>query len=149
MDDLRTKLSQLDAKRQAYVLARSKSSSKAEAYRESGVSKTTVAGWADKDEIEELASALRVDRVLMADQKLNDAVEEAVDALLGLMRDAKSEMVKLMSAKEVMERVMGQTTAKVDLTSKGKKLSSTVESMTGLFQTLGKLEQNIRNDDDE
>ncbi len=149
MDDLRTKLTNLDQKRQAYVLARSKSSSKAEAYRESGVSKGTVNSWPDKDELEDLAAALRVDRVLLADKELNDAVEPAVKKLVTLL-NAQSEMVQFQAAKLIMERVMGQVAAKVDVTSAGEKISSApVEDMMALFQTLDKREQQKRQADDE
>jgi len=148
MDDLRTKLANLDQKRQAYVLARSKAKTKTEAYSESGVSKTTVLGWPDIDELDELAGALRTDRVLMVDQRLNEVVEDVVEELIKLARNARSEMVKLMAIKEILERVIGPVTAKVDLTSDGEKVSPIINNMMALFQALGQLEQNKRHESD-
>lgn len=148
MDDLRTKLASLDQKRQAYVLARSKAKTKTEAYRESGVSKTTALGWSDIDELDDLASALRTDRVLMVDQRLNEVVEEVVEELIKLARNARSEMVKLMAIKEILERVIGPVTAKVDLTSDGEKVSPIINNMMALFQAMGQLEQNKRHESD-
>lgn len=114
MDDLRTELEQLDGERLEYVFARSRTSSKAEAMREAGISKSTFYNWDDNERLDELANDLRRNRHIMAQPKLEEATEEAVKVLTELL-NSNSDYVKLGAAKEILDRVIGKPTTKVSV----------------------------------
>lgn len=124
MDDLRTILDGLEGVQLSYVYARSRVNTKAEAFQESGISKSAFYQLpaATQQHLEEVADQLRRNRVLMAEPKLNDAVEKAVDVLTGLL-EAKSEYVRLQAAVAIIERVMGPVVKKTDITSGGQSVN--------------------------
>ena len=126
MDKLRTELDHLEDQRLDYVMARSRVNSDAQAIRESGVPKATFYCWAkeERDHLNELAQKIRRNVALRMIAKLEDAGEDAVDALLKTMK-SRNENIKQRAAVEVLDRVLGKPTQPVkgDLTSDGEKLS--------------------------
>lgn len=121
MDNLRTELDKLDGERLDYVFVRSRSKNKAEAFEAAGISKSTFYNWDDNAKLEELANELRRNRHIMAQPKLEEAVEGAVTVLTALL-EASSDTVKLNAAKEILDRVMGKPTTKIDLSGSGMKM---------------------------
>lgn len=147
MDEIRAILDKLEGKRLSFVYARSKSTTLTEALKEAGISKSTFYEWEDRERLEDLADELRRNRVLMAEPKLHEAIEQAVDVLIALL-GAKDERVQLQAVRTIMERVMGPVAAKVDMTSGGEPVhSALVEGMTALFQQIGQREREQRNED--
>lgn len=147
VDEIRTILENLDGTRLSYVYARSKSKTAAEAYNEVGISKSAYYKWEDRERLEELANELRRNRVLMAEPKLQEAIEEAVDVLIKLLH-AKDERVQFQAARTIIEREMGLAPTRMDITSGGKPVqSATIEGMTKLFQQIGQREQQQHNED--
>lgn len=120
MDELRTLLDSLDGVKLAYVYARSRTGKRIEAIRESGMSKSAFYELPEdeQDRLDELADQVRRNRVIVAEPKLHDAIEKAVDVLVGLL-SADSEYVKLEAAKSIIERVMGKVPQKVDVPGDG------------------------------
>lgn len=122
MEQLRDILEQLDPERRAYVFARSKVNSDAAAYAEIGVSKTTFYRWEDREHLNQLASQLQFNRYIEAERTLQDALPDAINALINLSKSSDSDSVKLGAIKEILERAMGNVTKKVDVTSNGESI---------------------------
>lgn len=127
MGDLRVDLNNLSSAERAYVLARSKLTKDKAAYEQAGIANSTFYSWPAerRDELNRMAAELQINRALMAEPKLNDAAEEAVDQLLKLMRGAKSEYVKLQAAMAVIERTLGPVQKRMDVTSDGEPIKFT------------------------
>lgn len=125
MDDFKTILNELEPQLQSYVFARSKAKSKAEAFEESGLSKSKFYELPEEkqNQLEKLAAELKVNRHLMAEPKLVSAMEMAVDVLIEIAKDASNPAnVRLAAVNSILDRTMGKATERVDVTSKGKSL---------------------------
>lgn len=109
MNDLRTELNQLSDLRLIYVMARSKVNSDAAALRDSGLSKATFYGWelSEREHLNELAQAIKRSVAIRIITKLEDAGEDAVNALLATLK-SRNENVKQKAAIEVLDRIIGK-----------------------------------------
>lgn len=143
MDDLRALLDTLEPAELSYVYARSRAKNRAEAFRDSamGKSKFYDLSPAQQNHLDDLAARLQLNRVLMAEPKLQDAIEDAVQKLIDLM-GASNEFVQLNAALAIMDRVMGKVTARVDVTSDGEHIATpAVERFKDVFQAMGQREK--------
>ena len=130
MNNLRTELDHLEDARLEYVMARSKVNSDAQAIRQSGVPKATFYSWSkeERDNLNELAQKIKRNITLRMIAKLEEAGEDAVDALLTTLK-SRNESVKQKAAVEVMDRILGKPTqsVKTDLTSGGEVIRITIK----------------------
>lgn len=117
-DILRQQLDNLPADQLAYVHERSKTLTAKDAYEAAGISRSKFYDWdADaRDRLDELANELRANRVVMAEPKLNDAIEKALDVVIELMNTADSDTVRFRAAQEILNRTLGKPTDKVEHT---------------------------------
>jgi hypothetical protein len=113
MDDLILKLQELEPKELDYVMARSSSNSIAAACREAELSTSTFHNWDNKDELEELALALRLDRHAEVELKLRSSLPDAVEVIIEGLKERKYD-TKFKSAVEILDRTMGKPTQKID-----------------------------------
>jgi len=134
MDNLRTELDQLEDARLDYVMARSRVNSDAQAIRDSGVPKATFYCWdkEERDHLNELAQKIRRNVALRMIAKLEEAGEDAVNALLSTLK-SRNENVKQKAAVEVIDRILGKPTQslKTDVTSGGEIIKVTIEGRNG------------------
>ena len=114
MDNLIEKLQGLEPTELDYVMARSSSASVKEACEKIGLSQSTLYGWKERrDELEDLATALRLDRHVEVELKLREALPDAVQAIIeGLKQRKYSD--KFRAAVEVLDRTLGKSTQKID-----------------------------------
>jgi len=113
MDDLILKLQQLEPKELDYVMARSSSNSIASACREIELSTSTFHSWENKEELEQLAAALRLDRHVEVELKLRKALPDAVQVVIDGIKERRFSD-KFKAAVEVLDRTLGKPTQKVD-----------------------------------
>lgn len=104
----------LDPTELDYVMARSSSASVKEACEKIGLSQSTLYGWKERrDELEQLAAALRLDRHVEVELKLREALPDAVQVVIdGLKKHKYSEQFR--AAVEVLDRTLGRPTQKID-----------------------------------
>jgi glutamyl-tRNA reductase len=130
MNNLRTELDHLEDARLEYVMARSKVNSDAQAIRQSRVPKATFYSWSkeERDNLNELAQKIKRNITLRMIAKLEEAGEDAVDALLTTLK-SRNENVKQRAAVEVIDRILGKPTQSVknDITSGGDVIKITIK----------------------
>lgn len=116
IDNIRRALEALASNELSYVMARSKTKTRDEAFKGAGISKSAFYEWpAEKQAaLDDLALAIKRNRLIAAEPKLNDAIEEAVDVLIELMRTSQKDNVRLAAAQTIIERVMGKPTQPVE-----------------------------------
>jgi hypothetical protein len=113
MDDLIAKLQDLKPEELDYVMARSSNNSVAAACKEANLSQSTVYRWDNREELDELAAALRLDRHIEVELKLRQALPDAVEVVIdGLKERRYSE--KFRAAIEILDRTMGKPTQRID-----------------------------------
>ena len=113
MDDLVAKLQELRPEELDYVMARSSSNSTASACKSIGLSQSTFYRWTNREELDALAAALRLDRHVEVELKLRDALPEAVQVVIeGLKERRYTEKFK--AAVEILDRTLGKPTQKID-----------------------------------
>ena len=117
MDDLILKLQELEPKELDYVMARSSSNSIAAACREAELSTSTFHNWDNKDDLEELALKLRLDRHAEVELKLRQALPDAVEVIIEGLKERKYD-TKFKAAVEILDRTMGRPTQKIDQNTK-------------------------------
>lgn len=124
MDDLLAVLETLGDKDLAYVDARSKVFSTAEALRNSKINKA----WyydkpqAERERLDEIALAFKREVILRANMVLDDAVVKAAEVKVkGL--DSRDERVKQAASTEILDRRIGRPQNTVDVTTKGESLN--------------------------
>lgn len=113
MDDLILKLQQLEPKELDYVMARSSSNSIAAACRDAELSTSTFHNWDNKEELEELAFALRLDRHAEVELKLREALPDAVEVVIKGLKERNYD-TKFKAAVEILDRTLGRPTQKID-----------------------------------
>jgi len=118
MDDLIQKLQQLEPKELDYVMARSSSNSIAAACRDADLSTSTFHNWDNKDELEALALALRLDRHAEVELRLRKSLPEAVEVIIRGLKERKYD-TRFKAAVEILDRTMGKATQKVDAKTDG------------------------------
>jgi len=104
----------LDERETAYVLARSKAFSNAQALRDAGISQ----GWLnnkDVDELNKLAEQIRLNKAIKASMILDDALEEAAKVKAAGLR-VRDDRVKQAVATEIIERGLGKVPQKSEVT---------------------------------
>ena len=113
MDDLIAKLQDLRPEELDYVMARSSNNSVAAACKEANLSQSTVYRWDNREELDVLAGALRLDRHIEVELKLRQALPDAVEVVIDGLKERKySEKFK--AAIEILDRTMGKPTQKID-----------------------------------
>ena len=113
MDDLIVKLQQLEPRELDYVMARSSSNSIAAACREADISTSTFHNWDNKDDLEDIAKALRLDRHAEVELKLRRSLPDAVEVIIEGLKERKYD-TKFKSAVEILDRTMGKPTQRID-----------------------------------
>jgi len=113
MQDLIAKLQELKPEELDYVMARSSNNSIAATCKAAGLSDSSVYRWENRDELDELAAALRLDRHVEVELKLREALPDAVQVVIeGLKERRYSEKFK--AAVEILDRTLGKATQKID-----------------------------------
>lgn len=113
MEDLINKLQGLTPNELDFVMARSSINSVKEACKSAGISQSTLYGWDNREELEEIALALRLDRHVEVELKLRDALPAAVEVIIEGLKERKYD-TKFKSAVEILDRTMGRPTQRVD-----------------------------------
>lgn len=124
MSDLKAELQKLDERRQAYVIARSKVNSDAQALKECGISSSTFYGWdkAERDHLNELARIFKTEISYKVILKLKENAEQAADTIAELMQKSRNDNVKIKAAQDILDRTMGKAAQSVDVTSGGQSI---------------------------
>ena len=117
MEDLINKLQSLTPNELDFVMARSSINSVKEACKEAGISQSTLYGWDNREELEEIALALRLDRHVEVELKLREALPDAVEVIIDGLKERKYD-TKFKAAVEILDRTMGRPTQRVDNTGK-------------------------------
>lgn len=113
MEDLISRLQQLTPNELDFVMARSSHNSVKEACKEAGLSQSTVYGWDNREELEEIALALRLDRHVEVELKLREALPDAVQTIIDGLRERRYD-TKFKAAVEILDRTLGKPTQKID-----------------------------------
>ncbi len=113
----RVLLANLPPMQRAYVVARSHSPNKTEAFASSGLHRWTYyrLAHAERTRLEWLAEAIRAER---AQALLAETAAEAVETLRGLLKSA-DEAVRLKAAVQILDRALGKPVNRLDMTSGG------------------------------
>lgn len=113
MDDLIGKLQKLKPIELDYVIERSSNNSVKDACKQIGMSPSALYAWDSREELEELALALRLDRHVEVELKLRQALPDAIEVVIdGLKNKRYSEKFK--AAVEILDRTLGKPTQKID-----------------------------------
>jgi hypothetical protein len=120
LDDLRTVLDGLQDKQLAYVISRSKSVSTAEALRNANLGKNVYYKWTEEEReyLEEVAYKLQRENAVRAMMILQDAAVKAAEVKVSGLNDRDSR-IKQSVATEILDRTVGKSTDKLDVTSGG------------------------------
>jgi len=113
LEDLIAKLQELNPNELDFVMARSSQNSVKDACKEAGISQSTVYGWDNRVELEEIALALRLDRHVEVELKLREALPDAVEVIISGLKERRYD-TKFKSAVEILDRTMGKPTQKID-----------------------------------
>jgi hypothetical protein len=117
MDDLIRKLQELRPEELDYVMARSSNNSIAAACKAADLSQSTFYRWDNREELDSLAFALRLDRHIEVELKLPDALPEAVETIIAGLQERRYD-TKFKAAVEILDRTMGKATQKQEITGK-------------------------------
>lgn len=120
MNDLRTELDKLEDDRLDYVIARSKSRTDADGYRDAGIAKSSFYSWPaeERDYLNALAQRVKRESALRALMMIQDAAEEAARVKVDGLKSRK-EHIKQATATEILDRVVGKAATKVEHTGDG------------------------------
>jgi hypothetical protein len=77
------------------------------------LSQSTVYRWDNRDQLDELAAALRLDRHIEVELKLRDALPDAVQVVIEGLKERRYD-TKFKAAVEILDRTMGKATQKID-----------------------------------
>ena len=113
MEDLIKQLQELDPNELDYVMARSSCNSVKEACKQIGLSPSTLYGWDNREELEDLATALRLDRHVEVELKLREALPDAVEVVIEGLKERRYNN-KFKAAVEILDRTLGRPTQKID-----------------------------------
>ena len=127
MEQLRAILEQLTDVELDYVFERSKVTSNKQALGAAGIPESTFYSWPKEkqDKLNEYAQALKRNRLLAAELVLVENAEKAARVITGQLA-SESESIAQRAAQDVLDRTAGKPQQKMDLTSKGEKLSAPV-----------------------
>ena len=113
MDDLIAKLEKLRPEELDYVMAKSSNNSIASACKAAGLSESTVYRWDNRDELDALATALRLDRHIEVELKLRKALPDAVQVVIDGLIERRYD-TKFKAAVEILDRTLGKATQNVN-----------------------------------
>lgn len=113
MEDLIEKLQGLNPNELDFVMARSSNNSVKEACKEAGISQSTLYGWDNREYLEELALALRLDRHVEVELKLREALPDAVETIIQGLKE-RHYSSKFKAAVEILDRTLGRPTQRID-----------------------------------
>ena len=113
MEDLIKQLQELEPNELDYVMARSSCNSIKEACREIGLSPSTLYGWDNREQLEELAAALRLDRHVEVELKLRQSLPDAVEVVIEGLKE-RHYSNKFKAAVEILDRTLGKPTQRID-----------------------------------
>jgi hypothetical protein len=113
MDDLIAQLQKLEPEHLDYVMAKSSHNSIAKACAAAGLSQSTVYRWDNRDYLEELALALRLDRHVEVELKLREALPDAVKTIIDGLKERRYS-AQFKAAVEILDRTLGKPTQKID-----------------------------------
>lgn len=133
MEDLRLELDKLNERQRAYVVARSKSNSDAQALIESGIPKKTFYRMdkATRDHLNELAQHFKSDTAYKVMLKLKENAEKAADTLAELMQKSRNDNVKIKAAQDILDRTVGKASESIDITSGNEPITFIIKRDTG------------------
>ncbi len=119
MEDLRAELDQLEDKRLAYVMARSRVNSDAHGYGEAGIHKNTFYSWPaeEREKLNDLAQRVKRETATRAIMVLQDAAEDAAVVKAAGLK-SRDERVKQAAATEILDRTIGKALTTVDVNLK-------------------------------
>lgn len=117
MEELINRLQQLTPNELDFVMARSSHNSVKDACKEAGLSQSTVYGWDNREELEQMALELRLDRHVEVELKLRDALPEAVQTIIDGLKERHYD-TKFKSAVEILDRTLGKPTQKQEVSGK-------------------------------
>lgn len=112
--DLADVLATLSESQLRYVQARVTLPTDADAARAIGLTPGTVYNWPNKDIVNHAVELAQLDGVRIAQERLKRLLQDAVDAIADEVRGARRGAKRLDAAREVLDRVMGRPTQKVD-----------------------------------
>lgn len=115
--DLRQQLEQLEDSKLAYVLARSKTTSNKKACKEADISTGTFYAWDDREELNDLANRMKVDRAVEVEMRLRDSLPDAVQVVIDGLQERKYD-TKFKAAVEILDRTLGKATQKQEVSGK-------------------------------
>jgi hypothetical protein len=119
MNDLISKIEQLDEAERDYVFARSEVSTDTAGYRNAGIGKTRFYGWPAelRENLNALALDLKTQTALKARLLLADATERAAEVKIeGL--SSRKEHIKQGVATEILDRMLGKPRQAVEVSGK-------------------------------
>ncbi len=128
MDNLRAELEQLEDNRLAYVVARSKVNSDRQGYLDAGIAKASFYTWSteERKKLNDIAQRLKRETATRALMILQDAAEQAaIVKTKGL--ENRDERIKQAAATEILDRTIGKTKDRIDVTSGGEKIIVTLK----------------------
>jgi N-methylhydantoinase B/oxoprolinase/acetone carboxylase alpha subunit len=110
LDNLRTKLDQLEDARLSYVMARSRVNSDRQGFIEAGIAKATFYTWPaeERERLNNLAQQFKRETATRALIVLQDAAEEAAKVKVSGLK-SRDERVKQAAATEIIDRTIGKT----------------------------------------
>lgn len=117
MEELINRLQQLTPNELDFVMARSSHNSVKDACKEAGLSQSTVYGWDNREDLEQMALELRLDRHVEVELKLRDALPEAVKTIIDGLKERKYD-TKFKAAVEILDRTLGRPTQKQEVSGK-------------------------------
>lgn len=113
MEDLITRLQALTPNELDFVMARSSINSVKQACKAAGISQSTLYGWDNREELEEIALALRLDRHVEVELKLREALPDAVEVVIEGLKERKYD-TKFKAAVEILDRTLGKPKQHID-----------------------------------
>jgi len=113
MDDLLSKLEKLDPREIDYVIARSTHNTIKAACEEAEISESSFYKWDNRDEIEEFAKALKLDRYIEVELRLRRVLPEAIKVIIAGLKERKYD-TKFKAAVEILDRVLGKPAQKIN-----------------------------------
>ena len=113
MDDLIEKLQRLNPNELDFVMARSSQNSVKKACKEAGISQSTLYGWDNREELEEFALALRLDRHVEVELRLRESLPDAIGVIIDGLKERRYSS-KFKAAVEILDRTLGKPTQRID-----------------------------------
>lgn len=120
MDQIKTLLEHLEDKKLSYVMARARTDNDTSAMREAGVSRGCFYSWPEEERnnLNNIAQQVKRETATIALMKLQSAAVKAAEVKIAAL-DSRNDSIKQHAATEILDRTVGPSTQKVDITSGG------------------------------